>query len=96
MLKELNMKATYYMNDLVVVLVISASKSAFCMQKVLKFKQEIQRVQSTLCPELYIECNSKVSSRNNKMSLEFEIIFHGKQLIEDTINEIFKSGVSFK
>ena len=53
-------------------------------------------MQSTLCPELYIECNSKVSSRNNKMSLEFEIIFHGKQLIEDTINEIFKSGVSFK
>ena len=43
MLKELNMKAfmvsfLYYMNDLVVVLVISASKSAFCIQKVLKFK----------------------------------------------------------
>lgn len=49
-----------------------------------------------LCPELHFECNSNVSSGNNKKRLEFEMIFHGKQLIEDKINEIFKFGASFK
>ena len=47
-------------------------------------------MQSILFPELHLACNSKVSSANEKKSLEFEMILHGKQLTEDNINEIFK------